>query len=97
MHEYSITAVSRPTLGDVVLLGQTTFFCCSLRWQKKGLVWFTVATCLGIPTAVEGVNDGKVICYCSIATHANSVVLYKRVSLKFIACKFRSEVSCFNK
>ena len=52
---------------------------------------------LAPPTAVGGVNDRNIICYCSTVTRAISIVLYKHVSLKFIGCENRSEVGCFNK
>ena len=48
--------------------------------RNKGLVWFTVATRLGTPTVVEGVNGSNVIYYCLIVTPAISVVLLKHVS-----------------
>ena len=49
---------------------------------------------LAPPTVVGGVNDGNVICFCSIVTRAISIVLYKRVSS---LVRNGSEVCCFNK
>ena len=44
-------------------------------------------------TVVVGVNDGNTICYYFIVTHTISIVPYKLVSLKFIACENGGEVT----
>ena len=44
------------------------------------------------PPTGGGVNDGNVICYCSIVTHAISIVLYKHVSL-LVKVEVKSAVS----
>ena len=54
---------------------------------RKGLVWFTVATHLGTPAVVGGVNGSNVICCSFIVTRAISVVLYKCISCNDLTLK----------
>ena len=65
---------------------------------KKGLVWFTVATRPGTPTAVGGVNGRNVICFCQLRpsskVHAAINLHTTRLNYKRTWLQPRSIMTC---